>query len=163
MSSTTEHPEQWPSDDFVPTEELARRQGVKPIESVDELAQPDLWESDEEYEAFLADPCASRRADLRAFFTSVVLPCGFQAAPYEARSRPTANPRASSPVNDSWIAACCVARICHLPRSTSRTSPSTRASNSSTTDALWNDSWNEHRRCRTHPRATACRHSCHMR
>ena len=35
--------------------------GVKPIKSVDELAQPDLWESDEEYEAFLADLYASRR------------------------------------------------------------------------------------------------------
>jgi hypothetical protein len=38
---------------------LARRQGVKPIKSVDDLAQPDLWE---EYEAFLADLYASRRA-----------------------------------------------------------------------------------------------------
>ena len=56
--------EHWPADDFVPTEELARRQGVKPITSVDELAQPDLWESDEEYEAFLADLYASRRAGL---------------------------------------------------------------------------------------------------
>ncbi len=37
---------------------------VKPITSVDELAQPDLWESDEEYEAFLADLYASRRAGL---------------------------------------------------------------------------------------------------
>jgi hypothetical protein len=64
MSSTTEHPDQWPTDDFVPTEELARRQGVKPITLINELAQPDLWESDEEYEAFLADLYASRRADL---------------------------------------------------------------------------------------------------
>jgi hypothetical protein len=64
VTSTPEHPEQSPSDDFVPTEELARRQGVKPIKSVDELAQPDLWESDEEYEAFLADLYASRRAGL---------------------------------------------------------------------------------------------------
>jgi hypothetical protein len=36
MSSTTEHPEQPPTDDFVPTEELAHRQGVKPIASIDE-------------------------------------------------------------------------------------------------------------------------------
>jgi hypothetical protein len=64
MTSTPEHPEHWPTDDFVPIEELARRQGVKPIKSVDELAQPDLWESDEEYEAFLADLYASRRAGL---------------------------------------------------------------------------------------------------
>lgn len=64
MSSTPEQPEAWPADDFVSTEELARRQGIKPITSVDELAQPDLWESDEEYEAFLADLYASRRAGL---------------------------------------------------------------------------------------------------
>ena len=48
----------------MPIEELARRQDVKPITSVDELAQPALWESDEEYEAFLADLYASRRAGL---------------------------------------------------------------------------------------------------
>jgi len=65
MSSTPEHPEQWPADDFVPTEELARRQGVKPITSVDDLAaEVDPFESDEEYEAFLADLYASRRAGL---------------------------------------------------------------------------------------------------
>lgn len=64
VSSTQEQPEDWPADDFVSTEELAHRQGVKPIKSVDELAQPDLWESDEEYEAFLADLHASRRAGL---------------------------------------------------------------------------------------------------
>jgi hypothetical protein len=64
VTTNPEHDEQRPSDDFVPTEELARRQGVKPITSIDELAQPDLWESDEEYEAFLADLYASRRAGL---------------------------------------------------------------------------------------------------
>ena len=46
MTSTPEHPERRPEDDFVPTDELAPRRGVKPIKSVDELAQPDLWESD---------------------------------------------------------------------------------------------------------------------
>jgi hypothetical protein len=64
VTSTPEHPEHWPADDYVSTDELARRKGVKPIKSVDELAQPDLWESDEEYEAFLADLYASRRAGL---------------------------------------------------------------------------------------------------
>ncbi|MDT7579413.1 MAG: hypothetical protein QOK35_677 [Pseudonocardiales bacterium] len=49
----------------MPTEELARRQGVKPIKSVDDLgAAVDPFESDEEYEAFLADLYASRRAGL---------------------------------------------------------------------------------------------------
>ena len=47
------------------TEELVRRQGVKPITSVDDLAAAvDPFESDEEYEAFLADLYASRRAGL---------------------------------------------------------------------------------------------------
>ena len=65
MTSTPEDPEHWPADDFVSTEELARRQGVKPIKSVDDLAaEVDPFESDEEYEAFLADLYASRRASL---------------------------------------------------------------------------------------------------
>jgi hypothetical protein len=40
--------------------ELARRQGVRPIESVDELARPDLFESDEELGDFLSDLYAAR-------------------------------------------------------------------------------------------------------
>ena len=65
MTSTPEQPEHMPADDFVPTEELARRQGAKPIKSVDDLAAAvDPFESDEEYEAFLADLYASRRAGL---------------------------------------------------------------------------------------------------
>lgn len=65
MTSTPDRPEQWPADDFVPTEELARRQGIRPIKSVEELAAAeDPFESDEEYEAFLADLYASRRAGL---------------------------------------------------------------------------------------------------
>jgi len=65
VTSTPEHPEHWPADDFVSTEELAHRQGVKPIKSVDDLAaEVDPFESDEEYEAFLADLYASRRVSL---------------------------------------------------------------------------------------------------
>jgi hypothetical protein len=45
-----------------PAEEQARRQGVRPIGSVDELAFPGVWESDEELEEFIADLYASRRA-----------------------------------------------------------------------------------------------------
>ena len=55
---------QWPAEDDLPIEELARRQAVKAVASLDELAQPDLWESDEEYEEFLADLYASRRSDV---------------------------------------------------------------------------------------------------
>ena len=65
MTTTPEHHDGGPDDDFVPTEELARRQGIKPITSVDDLAaEVDPFESDEEYEAFLADLYASRRAGL---------------------------------------------------------------------------------------------------
>ncbi len=62
MSSTPEQPERWPANDFVSTEELVRRQGINPITSVDELAQVDPFESEEEYQAFLADLYASRRS-----------------------------------------------------------------------------------------------------
>jgi len=66
MATTTldEEPEPWPTEDDVPFAELARRQGVTPVVSLAELAQPDLWESDEEYDDFLADLYASRRAGL---------------------------------------------------------------------------------------------------
>lgn len=63
MSSTTEQPDPRRYEDLS-TEELIRRQGIKPIASVDELAQPDPWESDEEYQEFLDDLYASRRASL---------------------------------------------------------------------------------------------------
>jgi hypothetical protein len=56
VNSTPEQPEYLSADDFVPTEDLARRQGVKPISSVDDLAaEVDPFESEEEYEAVLAD------------------------------------------------------------------------------------------------------------
>jgi hypothetical protein len=47
----------------VSVEELARQQGVRPVDSVDDM-QADLWDSDEELEEFLADVRASRQADL---------------------------------------------------------------------------------------------------
>ena len=48
----------------VPAEEQVRRQGVRPIRSVDELALPGVWESDEELDEFLADLYVSRHAHL---------------------------------------------------------------------------------------------------
>jgi hypothetical protein len=64
MTTTDEQPEQPLDYDALTIEELARRQGVRPIASLDELAQPGLWESDEEYEEFLTDLYASRRAGI---------------------------------------------------------------------------------------------------
>jgi hypothetical protein len=50
--------------DDVPVEELARQQGVRPVESVDDMARPELFDSDQEWEEFLADLYASRRFGL---------------------------------------------------------------------------------------------------
>jgi hypothetical protein len=55
----------WPAaEDEVPVEELARRQGTGPVESVDDMARPDLFDSDKEWQEFLADLYASRHAGL---------------------------------------------------------------------------------------------------
>lgn len=65
MTTTPEHPERWPGNDFVTTEELVRRQAGRPIMTVEDLAAAeDPFGSDAEYEEFLADLYASRRADL---------------------------------------------------------------------------------------------------
>lgn len=65
MSSGHEEPESFhpaTEEEDVPVEELARRQGVRPVESVDDMARPDLFDSDREWEQFLADLYASRHA-----------------------------------------------------------------------------------------------------
>jgi hypothetical protein len=66
MSSSAEHaPSSLPhASPHVPAEEQVRRQGVQPIASVEELAFPDVWDSDEELDEFLADLYASRRASM---------------------------------------------------------------------------------------------------
>lgn len=47
-------------------DEIARAKGLKPIESVEDLERfaLDVWDSDEDLEAFLADVRASRHADI---------------------------------------------------------------------------------------------------
>lgn len=47
----------------VSVEELARLQGVKPVESLDDM-RADVWDTDNELDEFLADVRASRQADL---------------------------------------------------------------------------------------------------
>ncbi len=64
MTTLDKQPEGWPPEDDLSFDELAKRQGVTPVGSLTELAQPDLWESDEEYDAFLADLYASRRTGM---------------------------------------------------------------------------------------------------
>ena len=61
--SNARWPPEWPSAEHVPAEELARRQGVRPLVSADDLAVPGMFESDEELDDFLADLYASRRND----------------------------------------------------------------------------------------------------
>lgn len=60
--STPDRPRRWPADDFVSTEELVARQGAVPLTSMDELLHADPFGSDQEYQEFLADLYASRRA-----------------------------------------------------------------------------------------------------
>lgn len=46
-------------------DELARAKGLKPVESIEDLERfaLDVWDSDEDLDAFLADVRASRNAD----------------------------------------------------------------------------------------------------
>ena len=59
MAPAAQHAEHPSWDEPVPVEELARRKGVRPVESVDDMARPELFESDEEWQEFLADLYAS--------------------------------------------------------------------------------------------------------
>jgi len=63
MSSSAEHVPPSHAAPHVPAEDQLRRQGIQPIASVDDLAFPDVWESDEELDEFLIDLYASRRAN----------------------------------------------------------------------------------------------------
>lgn len=63
-SNSADRLPEWPSAEHVPVTELARRQGVGPVASVDDLARPDLFESDEELDEFLADLYAARHTGL---------------------------------------------------------------------------------------------------
>jgi hypothetical protein len=45
-------------------DELARRRGVKPVHTVEDMARPHVFESDEELAEFLAFTTAKRRANL---------------------------------------------------------------------------------------------------
>ena len=63
-SNSTEPLPEHGTAEHVPVKELLRRQGICPIESVDELACPDLFESDEELDEFIAFTYASRHTGL---------------------------------------------------------------------------------------------------
>jgi hypothetical protein len=65
MTSNAEPMPVWPTAaEHVPVAELARRQGVRPVTSVEDLSRPELFESDDELDEFLTDLYASRRAGI---------------------------------------------------------------------------------------------------
>ena len=64
MSSHAEYAARPHASPHIPADEQVRQQGIQPIASVDELAFPGVWESDEELDEFLADLYASRRANV---------------------------------------------------------------------------------------------------
>jgi hypothetical protein len=61
-SSVPERPRRWPVEDDV-IEDLARQQGARPVTDLATLAHPDAWESEQEFQDFLADLHASRHSD----------------------------------------------------------------------------------------------------
>jgi hypothetical protein len=64
---TTSSADLWPGQperSSVSLDELARRKHVQPIRSAEDLAQDDVFDSDEELDAFLAHVYTVRRADL---------------------------------------------------------------------------------------------------
>ena len=64
MTTLDGQPGRSTDDDALTFEQLARRQGVRPVTAPGDLAGPGIWESDAEHEDFLTDLYASRRAGL---------------------------------------------------------------------------------------------------
>lgn len=63
-TNDAEHPQEPLDEGELSLDELARRQGVRPVRNVHDMARPHVFESDEELEEFLAHVAASRHADL---------------------------------------------------------------------------------------------------
>ena len=64
MTRTPKKPAPQAGDDFVPTNELIRPQGVQPIASPNDVGTDDPFASDAEHADFLADLYASRRSSI---------------------------------------------------------------------------------------------------
>lgn len=64
MTTTPKNPAHQAGDDFVPTDELIRQQGVRPIASPNELATDDPFASDDEHADFLAVLYGSRGSSI---------------------------------------------------------------------------------------------------
>jgi len=64
MTSGAERPEVDLRRTHESLDEQARRKGVRPLRSIEDLHDDDAWPSEEELQAFLAHVAASRHADL---------------------------------------------------------------------------------------------------
>jgi hypothetical protein len=62
--SSADYSSEQPDRGSASLDELARRKHVQPIRSADDLAQDDVFDSDEELGAFLAHVHTSRHGDL---------------------------------------------------------------------------------------------------
>jgi hypothetical protein len=64
VTTTPKQPPHRATDDFIPTEELIRQQGVQPIAAANAVTSDDPFASDDEHADFLADLYASRRSSI---------------------------------------------------------------------------------------------------
>lgn len=64
MTSSAEGSAQPPQSGSLTLDELAERKGVRPVESIEEMAQDGVFDSDDELENFLEHVHAARHADL---------------------------------------------------------------------------------------------------
>ena len=64
MTNNAEHAAEPPHYGPMSLDELAQRKHVRQIESPDDLAHDDVFDTDEELDAFLAHVHATRHADL---------------------------------------------------------------------------------------------------
>jgi hypothetical protein len=60
VSSGEEHPGASPQRHRLPLDELASRQGVRPVTSVEDMAEDGVFSSDEELDAFLLHLAGAR-------------------------------------------------------------------------------------------------------
>lgn len=64
MASSAEGSAQPPQRGSVTLDEMARQKGIRPVESVEEMAQGGVFDSDDELEDFLEHLYAARHEDL---------------------------------------------------------------------------------------------------
>lgn len=63
-SNSADRLPEWDTAEHLSVAELVRRQSVNPVASVDDLARPELFGSDDELAEFLADLYAARHTGL---------------------------------------------------------------------------------------------------